>query len=54
MLYLHDSSNLATSGRDGSQYVRNAQSSNFDQTRIPIPPRKTMPEVIVSRFNGRR
>jgi hypothetical protein len=52
--HLHDSTNLAASGRDGNQYARNAQRLNFVQTRMPIPPRKKIEDKIASRLMGKR
>lgn len=52
--YLHDSTNLATSGRVGSQYARNAQRSKFAHTRMPMPPKKKIEDRIVSRLMGKR
>lgn len=51
---MQDSRIRTAHGRDGSQYERKIQRLNFDQTRMPIPPKKKMAEAMVSRLIGKR
>jgi hypothetical protein len=53
-LYVQASSNFAISGRDGSQKARKMQRLNFDQNKMPIPPKKKTVDKIVSMLKGQR
>jgi hypothetical protein len=52
--YLHDNNSFAASGREGNQYPRNPQCSNFDQIRMPMPPKKKIAETMDSKLIGNR
>jgi len=53
-IYLHDNSNFTASGKGSSQYARNPQRLNPDQTRMPIPPKKNRADTIASELIGKR
>lgn len=52
--YPHDRNSLTTCGKGGNQWARNAQRLNFDQMRMPIPPKRKMVAAMVSKLIGKQ